>query len=117
MKINQNYTCTKKDYINARCDALTRLIDKMPNISAYNESSHCNGCSNYIYINVLNENDNDEIIDWITVKISDHFKSGYENINLNIMHPIYHGNWKELKKDALEIIKNRISKIRQEMAA
>lgn len=117
MKINQNYTCSKKDYIDARCDALARLISKMPNVNAYNESSHCNGCSNYITIEVLDENDNEEIIEWITVKISDHFKSGCENINFNIMNSVYHGNWKELKADALEIIEHEISKIRQEMAA
>ena len=55
---NRYQTC--RSYLEKRCEALPGQIErKFKNVSCYHESSRCYGMSNYINVEIQNENGRD----------------------------------------------------------
>ena len=70
---NRYQTC--RSYLEKRCEALPGQIErKFKNVSCYHEASTCFGMSNYINVEIQDENG--DYVDSFDVRISDHSPTG-----------------------------------------
>lgn len=92
---------TYRNYLEKRCEALPRQIEKkFKNLSTRHESSSCYGMSNYIEVTKLDDDEND--IDWLKIRISDH-RPVFGGICDKYIY-IQDYTWTEIKKIVFEII-------------
>lgn len=93
-----------RNYLEARCEALPRQIERrFKNCEANHQSSGCFGMSNYISIE--KQNDNGDYIDSITIRISDHDPTG-SGEHCDFYLYINGEEWKNIKKEVFEIVEN-----------
>lgn len=101
---NRYQTC--RSYLEKRCDALPGQIErKFKNVSCYHEASTCFGMSNYINVEIQDENG--DYVDSFDVRISDHSPTGSgESCDKYIY--IDGKEWADIKKEVLEYIASRL---------
>lgn len=96
-KIKSRYR-TFKSYLEARCEALERGLEKRFSCEARHNSSNCRGMSNYI--DIWNSDD-----EQITIRISDHSPTG-SGSPCDYYIYIQNKTWMEIKKEVFEIAEN-----------
>lgn len=104
-KLKTKYN-TYRNYLEARCEALPRQIEKkFGNVECYHNSSSCYGMSNYINIEVNDQDGN--YLDSFEIRISDHNPTGSgEHCDEYIY--INGKEWLDIKKGVFKCIKNKL---------
>ena len=101
---NRYQTC--RSYLEKRCEALPGQIErKFKNVSCYHEASRCYGMSNYINVEIQNENG--DYLDSFDLRISDHSPTGSAESCDKYIY-IDGKEWAEIKKEVLEYIASRL---------
>lgn len=103
MKFEKNQT--SRSYLVKRCEALPDQIEKkFKNTVVYHEESRCAGMSNYIHVEI--DDENGDYVDSFEIRISDHNPTGSGEQCEKYLY-VLRREWKDIKEEVFNYISNR----------